>query len=121
MWSSNSILIAFAALGLTASSAFADPAKSLIGKTDFDVVSCAGAPESVIDFTAGRQVMTFTASRRSGGLFANNSGLFGHKSESSCQAIVQLQDGVVTRVEYKKVGGLLSTAMLCGQVLAGCE
>lgn len=110
-----------AALILLAGPALADPTVSLIGRSDFDVVACAGTPASVMDFSGGRQIMTFIAARSTGGIVFNGNVASGGRFDHSCEAIVQLKSGVVTDVQLKQHGGFITAGQLCHQVLAGCE
>lgn len=110
-----------AAMAALTSPVYADPAQSLVGKTDYDVVSCAGSPAQVMDFTGGRQIMSFVAARSTGGVVFNPIGATGARFDHSCTALVHLENGIITKVEMKQSGGFITAGMLCGQVLAACE
>ena len=103
------------------SAALADPSKNLIGKNSFDLVACAGVPESDMKFGGGREIMTFAVGDSSSTVQTNGiQMIFGHRSDNSCQAIVQLQSDRVTKISWKKEGGFISSALMCTQVLDGC-
>lgn len=115
-------LILAAALAMLSVPVLADPTKSLLGKSDYDVVSCAGAPSQVMNFSGGRQIMSFVAEVSTGGVFFNGfGGATARRYDHSCTAMVHLKNGRVTKVEFQERGGIISRKQMCRRALKGCE
>jgi hypothetical protein len=97
-----------------------DATTTLIGKSSFDIVACAGAPASDMKFGGGRESLTCGINDSS--INARGNGLsliIGDSSDNSCQAIVQLQNDRITKILWKKEGGFISSALMCTQTGKG--
>lgn len=103
---------------LFASTALADQSDKLIGLSEEQLVSCAGIPAGQM-VSGNSTFFQYGEFNERGAFVPLGNTLFITKRQKGCQAVITLQNGVVTKVMLK-TKGLISGPMACQRIFSEC-
>lgn len=106
------------ATSLFAQPALADQSDKLIGLSEEQLISCAGIPAGQM-VSGNSTFFQYGEFNERGAFVPLGNTLFITKRQKGCQAIVTLQNGVVTKVMLK-TKGLISGPMACQRIFSEC-
>ena len=113
------IVASLAFLGIAAPSAHSS--ERILGLTEFDLVSCAGAPSQVMEFGGQGRIYVYVAGNVTTTVNKVFNTYIGSANSNTCQATVIIQGGRVTGVKYQKSGGLIAREIQCGKLFSSCR
>ena len=103
---------------LFAQPAVADQGDKLVGLSEEQLVSCAGIPAGQM-VSGNSTFFQYGEFNERGALVPLGNTLFITKRQKGCQAVITLQNGVVTKVMLK-TKGLISGPMACQRIFSDC-
>jgi hypothetical protein len=116
----RSLAIHLIAISITlfAQPALADQSDKLIGLSEEQLVSCAGIPAGQM-VSGNSTFFQYGEFNERGAFVPLGNTLFITKRQKGCQAVITLQNGVVTKVMLK-TKGLISGPMACQRIFSEC-
>lgn len=96
-----------------------EAAEKVIGLTELELVTCAGAPAQTMELGKNR-VYVYATGNNSVYLNRAFNSYVGVARANTCQATVIFQGGRVIKVTYQKAGALLAREIQCGKLFNAC-